>query len=304
MSLSSQHYDTANYEARANESAADRLSSLGHDSTLTLDLVSAFAGDRPLNDAEKNRIENLQSTRGENFYPDILYSITHECFPPALAQSLWNEILEHKLEMSRAMGRNVRIAVAALDYLTNLKSELSSPTLIGESRVADIAQLALRDGLTRLFNHTTCLQKAAVEARIYERYGRPASLMMIDVDDFKQINDQYGHQAGDRALAALGEIIESATRSSDICCRYGGEEFTVILPSTRIEEATRLAERVREQVAQSQPDGRPMTVSIGVASCGSDTPTAQALVDKADAALYQAKHNGKNRVSIRVEATA
>jgi diguanylate cyclase (GGDEF)-like protein len=274
------------------------LDSLHEENVLTLDLVSAFAGDRPLTEFETLHLDDVKKSRGDEFFTDLLYSISHECFPPTVAEGLWNEILRHKFELSGLLHRNVGIAVAALDFLSNLKGELKAPTLIGESHVADIARLALRDGLTRLFNHATCLEKIAVEMRIYQRYGRAASLMMVDVDDFKKINDQYGHQAGDRVLAALGETIDTATRGSDICCRYGGEEFAVILPATGAQEAGLLAERLRVRAEQCLPDGRHVTVSIGVASCGADTSTAEALVEKADAALYQAKKNGKNRVVV------
>ena len=281
-----------------------RLNSLHEDDALTLDLVSAFAGDRPLTEAETAFFDDLKESRDGEFFPDLLYAITHETFPPAVAEGLWTEILRHKDRLSEAVGRNVGVAVASLDYLLNLKGELKSPTLIGESHVADIARLALRDGLTRLFNHTTCLEKIAVQLRIHQRYGRPASLMMVDVDDFKTINDQYGHQAGDRVLAALGSLIDTATRDSDICCRYGGEEFAVILPETDIQEAGLLADRLRTQAEQGLPDGRHVTVSIGVASCDGDTTTAQALVGKADSALYRAKKAGKNRVAVSTESDA
>lgn len=275
-----------------------RLDSLHEDDVLTLDLVSAFAGDRPLTEFETSLLDDLKESRGGEFFSDLLYAITHERFPPAIAEGLWNEILRHKVELSEAVRRNVGVAVAALDYLSNLKGELKSATLIGESHVSDIARLVLRDGLTRLFNHTTCLEKIAVELRIHQRYGRAASLMMVDIDDFKKVNDRYGHQAGDRVLAALGATIDTATRGSDICCRYGGEEFAVILPATGTREAGMLAERLRAKAEQGMPDGRHVTVSIGVASCGDDTSTAEALVEKADSALYRAKKGGKNRVVV------
>lgn len=277
---------------------AGQMSNIREEDVLTLDLVSALAGDRPPTEFETALVDDLRKSRGEAFFPDVLYAITHECFPSTVAEGLWKVVLRHKVEMSAALHRNVGVAVAALDFLSNLKGELKAPTLIGEDHVADIARLALRDGLTRLFNHTTCIEKIAVELRIYQRYGRPASLLMVDVDDFKAVNDRYGHQAGDRVLAALGTVIEAASRDSDICCRYGGEEFAVILPATDVDAACRLAERLRADAERAMPDGRHVTVSIGIASCGKDTGTAQALVEKADAALYRAKTAGKNRAEV------
>jgi diguanylate cyclase (GGDEF)-like protein len=283
----------------AGDGARDgELSRIHEHDVLTLDLVSAIAGDRPPTESETALFQDLRSIRGDEYFSDLLYAITHERFPPTVAEGLWAEVMKHKCEMSNAMQRNVGCAVAVLDFFSNVKSELKQSTLMGESRIADLVRLALRDGLTRLFNHATCIEKIDIEMRIYERYGRPASLMMIDVDDFKTINDRHGHQAGDRVLAALGTLIETTTRDSDICSRYGGDEFAVIMPATDIEEAVLLAERLREQTERGMPDGRHVTVSIGVAACGEGANTAQALVEKADTALYRAKTTGRNRVEV------
>lgn len=277
----------------------DRLGYLLTQHPLSLELVSAFAGDRPLTEPERILVDDLMKRRGKEFYSDLLYAISHENFSSVVGEDVWNEILRHKMEMSQAMRRNVRIAVAALDYLSNLKGTLIGATLINESDVADIAHMALRDGLTNLFNHTTCFQKLEMELRIFQRFGRPAALMMIDIDDFKKINDENGHRAGDRVLAAMGAVIASSTRVSDICCRYGGEEFAVILPGTALSEGGRMAERLRSVAEQNKPDRRRVTVSIGVAVCGADTPTPHAWVEKADIGLYEAKRGGKNRVVVR-----
>jgi diguanylate cyclase (GGDEF)-like protein len=213
-----------------------------------------------------------------------------------MSQSLWNEILVHKVMMSEMMKRNVRIAVAALDYLFNLKGQFRAPTLMDERQADVMTLLAVRDGLTRLYNHTTCLQKLASEMNLFVRYGRVFSLLMIDLDDFKAVNDRYGHREGDRLLSVMATLIQIATRETDICCRYGGEEFAVILPSTELPDARQLAERLRLLPIEKLAPERVLTVSIGVASSGPDAQSVQALVDKADSALYMAKHEGKNKV--------
>jgi diguanylate cyclase (GGDEF)-like protein len=286
----------------AEETDVDRLGGLLADNALTLDLVSALAGDRPMTEFEKTFIDDLKKSRADKFYPDVLYAVTHQFFPPTVAENLWNQILKHKYGMSITMRRNIRIAVASLDYLSNLKSELHSPTVIDEKHIADIVRLTLRDGLTRLFNHTTCYQKIDLELRRFARYGTIVSLMMCDIDDFKNINDRFGHQDGDKILAMLGSIIEAETRDSDICCRYGGEEFTVIMPSTSLRDACIFAERLRGSVEFSQPLGRKITLSIGVATCSQGVRTSQSLVEKADQALYHAKHSGKNQAVALDEA--
>jgi diguanylate cyclase (GGDEF)-like protein len=280
------------------ETEVERLEALVADNAFTLDLVSALAGDRQLTEAEKTHIDDFKKSRGNRFYADILYAVTHQFFPPPVAENLWNQLLKHKYEMSFTMKRNIRIAVAALDYLSNLTGELQSPTLIDETQMTAIVQLTLRDGLTRLFNHTTCFQRIEMELSRFERYKTVVSIMMIDIDNFKEINDRFGHVEGDRILSEMAMALKTETRDADICCRYGGEEFVVIMPSTDLREAGILAERLRSKVEKDMPGSRGVTISIGVASCDRDTHTSKSLVEKADAALYDAKKNGKNRVAI------
>jgi diguanylate cyclase (GGDEF)-like protein len=280
------------------ETDADRRRGILGDNALSLDLVSALAGDRPLTEAEKNRLEDLKKSRGLSFFSDLLYSITHQYFPPEVAEDLWTEVMRHKYELSTVLGRNVRIAVAALDYLSNITDNMCYATLVGEGHIKEIVGLSLRDGLTGLFNHTYCYQQIDLEVRRYVRYGALISLMLIDIVDFKEVNDTYGHREGDRILAAMGRILMRVARDSDICCRYGGEEFAVILPLTDVHEAGVIANRLKMELAERLPDGRTVTVSIGVTSCGKKTGTYRDLVEKADAALYHVKRSGKNRVAV------
>jgi diguanylate cyclase (GGDEF)-like protein len=268
---------------------------------LSLDLVSAFAGDRPLTDHEKELVDSMQKDRDGKFYSDLLYAVTHRFFSPSVAEDLWNRILRHKYEMSSIMKRNIRIAVASLDYLSNLTSELPSPTVSDERFIADLIHLSVHDGLTGLFNHSSCFQRADVELKRYVRYKTPVSFLMMDIDNFKEINDRFGHQAGDSVLLALGTIIREEAREPDICCRYGGDEFTVIMPLTDADEAVILAERLKARITQSKFDGKMLTVSIGVASCGENIRTSVELVQKADNALYEAKRKGKDRIVVARE---
>ena len=280
------------------ESDADRQRGIIAHNALSLDLVSALAGDRPLTEAEKDRLDDLKKSRGLRFFSDLLYSITHQYFSPEVAEDLWTEILQHKYGLSKVLGRNVRIAVAALDYLSNMTGNMGSATLVGEANIEEIVELSLRDGLTGLFNHTFFYQQIDLEVRRYVRYGAIVSLVLIDIDDFKEVNDTYGHPEGDSILAAMGRTLMRVARDSDICCRYGGEEFAVILPLTDVHEAGVIANRLKMELAERLPDGRTVTVSIGVVSCGKKTGTYRDLVEKADAALYQVKRSGKNRVVV------
>ncbi len=162
-----------------------------------------------------------------------------------------------------------------------------------------LQKMALTDPLTKLGNRATFDMSIKQAAASTQRSGSPYSLLMIDLDHFKNFNDNYGHQTGDSVLRSVADAIRHSARNADICCRYGGEEFAVILPDTQANNAEVLARRIHKQVAKisrRQPAGRmAITVSIGI-SCDnrSDIHPAQ-LIEEADQALYLAKDNGRNR---------
>ncbi len=161
-----------------------------------------------------------------------------------------------------------------------------------------LSELASRDGLTGLRNRRHFDEKIAEEVSRAARYGRDLSLLMIDIDRFKAVNDRYGHQKGDEALAAVAGIIRASLRSTDIVCRYGGEEIAVLLPETGLDDAARIAELCRSKLEAGTPKplGFGVTVSIGVSALAEgDTP--ELLVKAADGALYAAKEGGRNRVA-------
>ncbi len=282
------------------ESDEDRLDSLRSSGSLTLDLVSALAGDRDLGKAEALLLDSSKRKLGNRFYSDVLYAITHQHFEADTAKALWQEIVQHKYDMSRALGRNTRVVVAALDYLANITGDLASTTLISEEHIADIVDVSLRDGLTGLFGHAYFSRRTEFEVKRSARYGTPVSLMMIDIDDFKLFNDRYGHQQGDALLSSVGAAIEAQARDTDICCRYGGDEFAVLLPSTQGAATLALAERVRGALAKARPDDRRVTISVGIATAtAASAHTAEGLVKEADAALYEAKAGGRDRVVVK-----
>lgn len=168
----------------------------------------------------------------------------------------------------------------------------------------DMSRRAVTDGLTGLYNHTHFNRRLSDELVRAKRYGRPLSLMMLDLDDFKKYNDAFGHVEGDRLLARMGSVLSRAVREVDTVFRYGGEEFTIIMPETGTEQARKAAERIRGIVEEafgraSGSEGRgPMTVSIGVASFPVHGSTGTELIEAADRALYLSKKLGKNRISV------
>ena len=264
---------------------------------LDLSFVSAVGGDRIMTDEEQASLESLRQERGDALYSDFLFTLTHKYYEPAQAEQLWRKILEHKYIASTMLRRNIRIVVAALDYLSNVSGNLESVTAIPEQSIANITKIAFRDGLTTLFDLTTFRLHLNVEVDRYRRYNQPVALILLDVDDFKSINDRHGHQKGDEVLIRLASFIKESLRSLDICARCGGDEFGVLLPETRSDGALIMAERIRTRMHQSFARNLAVTISAGVASCPRDARSVNGLRRKADEALYYSKWHGKNRVT-------
>ena len=163
---------------------------------------------------------------------------------------------------------------------------------------------SLIDPLTGIYNHRHFKRLLGVEISRAHRHSRTLALLMIDVDNFKKVNDTLGHPIGDRVLCGISRILATGLRSTDVLARYGGEEFAVILQETDHESARRVAEKLCREVAEkaSFPDGRGgqvrATISLGVAFFPLDAGNEDDLVYRADQALYRAKTSGKNRVSL------
>jgi diguanylate cyclase (GGDEF)-like protein/PAS domain S-box-containing protein len=173
-----------------------------------------------------------------------------------------------------------------------------------EARLKD---LSIRDGLTGLLNHKEFHRRLRDELERSRRYGHPFSLLMLDLDHFKDINDAYGHLAGDEALFSVAALIQEEARVVDVVARYGGEEFAVILPETSAMGALDLAERIRRIVAGQKITcasglAVSVTISIGVAVFPDDASSEEKLIAQADAALYTAKRTGRNRVVTAAES--
>jgi len=154
------------------------------------------------------------------------------------------------------------------------------------------------DTLTSLWNHGYFQYKLDEELLKAKSKNYPISILMIDLDDFKKFNDTYGHIQGDEALRKVSEQLKKTVRDVDIICRYGGEEFSVILPFTTKEEAFGVAEVIRKSLAENNIVGYKFTVSIGLSSYPQDGMEKDALIRKADMALYKAKREGKNKVEL------
>ena len=167
-----------------------------------------------------------------------------------------------------------------------------------------LAEVSSRDALTGLYTRWYILDKIEAEMNRALRHGTPMSLLMIDIDHFKQVNDTHGHQTGDQVLHQVGQVLRDSCRVYDMPGRYGGEEFCLMLPETKVENTMPVAERIRRRVAATpiSVQGGPVhvTTSIGVAGIENvpdeDVFNANSLIERADRALYTAKDRGRNRV--------
>lgn len=206
-------------------------------------------------------------------------------------------------------------AVAAVAVWSTARAEIPQAELDAAAAIIPYAALQLRhvqafgelredsrrDALTGLYNRRSLEERLAAEAARCGRYGRPLSLLILDIDHFKSINDTYGHDAGDEVLRTLGRTLAAATRDADVPARLGGEEFVMILPETDVEAATELAERLRQRIERIEVswEGKriPVTASIGVSATPECVSAPSALLPSADAVLYQSKRGGRNRVT-------
>jgi diguanylate cyclase (GGDEF)-like protein len=172
----------------------------------------------------------------------------------------------------------------------------------------ELHENGLQDGLTGCFNRTHAIDSLDVELKRMRRAKRPLSVLMFDLDSFKLVNDRHGHLCGDAVLAAVGDRMRSATRAGDLKCRYGGDEFIVLLPETPLAGARLVCENLRKAIEKDPipwADGHiVMTASFGVTEAQPGENDPLAIVARVDAALYRAKRQGRNRVSVSEDQLA
>jgi diguanylate cyclase (GGDEF)-like protein len=206
------------------------------------------------------------------------------------------------------------LSVGGNDYIAKPfePQELVARVRAHLQRLAEMRDMATRDGLTRCYNHKYFKSRLEQELARAKRYKLELALGMLDVDRFKAINDSHGHQAGDAVLTHLSNLIMASVRSTDVVARYGGEEFGIIFVQAAISEAEIIARRIRERIASHRfavtvPDSGllqfPVTVSIGVAPLSAEDDV-KSIIYRADSALYDAKNAGRDRVNIAMPAEA
>jgi len=208
----------------------------------------------------------------------------------------------HRRALSAQVGRDVGEDVAALDYFLNVRPGDRHPRVIDSAELADIERRAMTDALTGLYNRGFLDAALRRELARCRRHGTMASLVLVDLDDFKATNDRWGHSAGDAALRCVAQVIRAQLRAVDAPCRYGGDEFAIVLPDTYRSGALLVAERIVAEVRRTFERGvagcrLALTVSVGVAWYGALCSTHGELLEAADRALYAAKAAGGDYVA-------
>ena len=238
-----------------------------------------------------------KKSQGDPLYSSLLYLLTHLNFTERQAARHWKKVVKHRDTLRTAIGRDPGLRVAILDYFSNVSRDLRNPKMIELANYERTERSAVTDGLTGLYNHSFFLQALRQEVLRSKRHGLRAALLLLDLDNFKQVNDERGHVEGDRVLMRAAAVVREGVREIDVAARYGGEEFAVLLPDTSRLGAFVVAERIRRRIEERFARGRSIvTISGGIAVFPDDAGTPADLIVQADAGLYGAKAAGKNRI--------
>lgn len=214
----------------------------------------------------------------------------------------WTKAMQHRSELMNRLARNIDITTALSDYLQHETGFLLHPRLIETTQYENVIQETIHDKLTGLFNRTYFDEAYSQQVALAHRYYQDLTVIFLDIDNFKDVNDTYGHLAGDEALRKIAGIILQEKRESDIAARYGGEEFVLLLTHTDNVSAFVFAERLRKRIEslefRYQNQLIRLTVSGGIASFPLHSQDPQKLLQMADNAVYLAKGAGKNKIAL------
>ncbi|THB63264.1 MAG: diguanylate cyclase [Spirochaetaceae bacterium] len=243
------------------------------------------------------KFNRLHDSSGDGFFVDLFRILVNLEFDAQAAAEHWQNIMLRKKDLSQKVGREVHFRVAMLDYFFCENKRVRNPKIIEIKLFEKTLRVAMIDELTRVFNRRYYDEIIERELKRARRYGRDLSLAVIDIDDFKLFNDESGHAAGDKILASFGSLLGVSFRKEDVVCRYGGEEFVVVMPETDSRTAYEVLERFRVKM-RSADFLNMVTFSCGVASFPAHAEDEDELFIKADKAMYIAKANGKDRVAV------
>ena len=265
-------------------------------------LVLRYRESEPSDDAFILKMRDLIDQQDEGVCQAIFQVFAGIKLRPSEARQYWDDVLRHREDISKRLGRSVNLLSVMYDYFDTHGNFFDTPKLVEMSEYEKATRDSTHDSLTGLYNRRYMTSSLDQLLALAERYDNDVSLLFIDVDDFKEVNDTLGHQAGDEVLCQIARVISQEIRQSDIAVRYGGEEFVVLMPNTSSIDALILADRIRENVESNglEITGKELklTVSGGIASFPINARNAEDLINLADSALYRAKGAGKNNISL------
>lgn len=262
-----------------------------------LDLINRiFCEDEQSEEQILQTVEELYAAGEKNIYARLLHVMCHLRLTPADARKSWQAILRHRDMLESKLGRKTGFRVAMLDYFMNESRDIKNPKVIEIHVYAETARQAAIDELTGVYNRRFFDAALEREFKQAQRHKREFSLLILDIDNFKRINDTHGHTTGDAVISALGKLLKKSIRGEDTACRIGGEEFAVILPETGPEGAEVVSEKIRSEFAKLKIASIDLSLSGGLATFPLDAKSTEELIDRADQMLYFAKYSGKNRV--------
>ena len=235
----------------------------------------------------------------DSFYSNLLDLFVHLSVEEEEAKQHWKNIFEHYYQICNKLDRDVGLRLSIFDYFINLNKSLESPLLVEIKMFKEAEQHAMFDPLTNLFNRRYFDIYLTKELRRARRYDKDFSVFLLDLDDFKKINDMHGHLSGDEVLRKFASFLKKMSREEDIICRFGGEEFIIILPETKSKAALCYANRIREAMKKDPfLKQHKVTFSGGIAQYPYGGNSAPQLIANADESLYDAKLAGKDQVLI------
>lgn len=239
---------------------------------------------------------------GSEAYQVIFSVLTHLDLTTDKAEDYWKQIIFHRNSISKILNRNINLRTAICDYFCSISKDMKNPIVI-EIRVFEEALDSLKyDSLTGLYTRRTFDDMFLRETDRATRYGLELSVLFFDLDDFKKINDTFGHLAGDETLKHVAGIVMDEIRTIDVAVRYGGDEIVVVLPETGKVNALVLGERIRKRVEETKHEYEgqiiSVTISGGLATFPIDATDTESLIKNSDIAVYRAKEEGKNNIIV------
>jgi diguanylate cyclase (GGDEF)-like protein len=234
-------------------------------------------------------------------FQGLARELTGLTVPEEVARAIFSALAVHVQKLCEVLKRPIGVRAAALDLLERMESRLREEGVVQEPPHENLVRMAFIDYLTGLPNFRSLSERFENEIKRAARYRRLLSLIMLDLDGFKEINDRFGHMAGNAALKHVAGLLRGFVRETDVAGRFGGDEFMVLLPETPKHTAERLAMEIQAVIAAApllwEEHGLlSLTVSLGMASFPRDARTAESLMAEADGAMYKAKRAGRNQV--------